>query len=119
MGLDFSHGTAHFSHHGFAEFRDALVKVIDPDKKQHLYYMYLDGTFRKYKNDPLFPFIDHADNEGMLTPAELTKVIPRLKELLKKLDPEDERFVSHREQGKEMLRGMRKAYRNNEDFVFC
>ena len=119
MGLDFSHCNAHFSYHGFGEFRDALVKAIDPDKKQHLYDMYLDDTFRKYRDDPLFPLIDHSDNDGVLTPAELAKVIPRLEELLKKLDPESEHFTFHREQGKEMLRGMRKAYRNNEDFKFC
>ncbi|MCL1700756.1 hypothetical protein [Lysinibacillus sp. Bpr_S20] len=80
MGLDFSHGEAHWSYGGFNNFRRRLASKIG---------MNLDGMvgfggnipFHIYQ-DNIIPLLNHSDCEDELTIEECKQVAPRLRELV-------------------------------------
>lgn len=97
MGLDFSHGDAHWSYGGFAEFRIRLAREIGIELHA------MEGFTESYRNhdrkrkpipwanvkDTIVPLLNHSDCDGELTPEECKTVAPRLRELVSKW-PEDD-----------------------------
>jgi len=76
MGIDFSHGEAHWSYSGFMRFRARLIETLGLG---NLNEMYGDGSFYdKLKNIPIFPLINHSDCDGELTVEEMKQIIPQL-----------------------------------------
>ena len=112
MGIDFSHGGAHWSYGGFHEFRRRLAGEID---------LVLDemkgfGGSRQWAtvDDAIVPLLDHSDCDGELTPETCELMAPRLRELVKNW-PEDD---FHRSQALELADGMDLAAGLDEPLEF-
>ena len=93
MGLDFSHGDAHFSYPGFSLFRKRLMAVLgidvedmegfENDRRKDMIKRGL-ATQRKWESlppDDIYLLVDHSDCDGELTVQECQKIVPRLKQL--------------------------------------
>ncbi len=80
MGVDFSHGEAHFSYSSFAHFRAMLAELIGVDRKQ----MQGCGGQRPWSevDDPLAPFLSRTDCDGWLSPTETSLAAARFRELM-------------------------------------
>jgi len=80
MGLNFSHSTARWSYGGFHYFRKRLANEIGLNLEE----MEGFGGVKNWDevNDPIKPFLNHSDCDGVLTPEECRVVAQRLKELV-------------------------------------
>jgi len=58
MGIDFSHGEAHWSYSGFNRFRCKLIETMGLGD---LNEMYDDGSYTKLSSIPIYPLINHSD----------------------------------------------------------
>lgn len=68
-------------------------------------------------NDPLVPFLNHSDCDGVLTTSECASIAPRLKELItefqNQLDPYDS------VNGLQLVLAMEEAAKTNSTLEFC
>ena len=114
MGLDFSHGGAHWSYSGFMAFRKRLAREIGVDLecmagfappeslidmsakdwdllgfgiKPERFNMSWNGV-----NDTLVPLLNHSDCDGSLSADECCTIAPRLREIVQRWtdDPEQD-----------------------------
>jgi hypothetical protein len=80
MGVDFSHGDAHFGHGTFQLFRERLAAMVGIRLRQ------MAGFGGKVTwstvTDPLSPLLSRSDAGGVLTPEECRSAAARLRELL-------------------------------------
>lgn len=113
MGLDFSHGEAHWSYFGFDLFRRKIASIVMETEIDNLYDDRL--IFKYLSAEPIYPFINHSDCDGVLTPTELEKVIPQLEDAVNKFEDED----SDKYRGLELIKGMKEALKNNNNLRFC
>ena len=113
MGLDFSHGDAHWAYSGFDLFRRKIASIVMETEIDNLY----DGRmiYKYMSAEPIYPFINHSDCDGELTPDELEKLIPQLEDAVNKLEDED----TDKARGLELIKGMKEALRNNNNLRFC
>jgi hypothetical protein len=112
MGIDFSHGDAHWSYSSFNNFRRKLAKEINMDLDQ-MQGFGGDIPFSNYV-DNIIPLLDHSDCDGKLTIGQCKKVEPRLRELVSKWVNDD----WDKERALELADGMKSAYENHEQFIF-
>lgn len=113
MGLDFSHCDAHWSYTGFNHFRCRVASIIMETEKT-IDRLYDERMIYRYlMNEPIYPFIDHSDCDGKLTPDELKQIIPQLEDAVSKIED-----VYDKENGEKLLKGMKLALKNNEDLRF-
>lgn len=122
MGLDFSHGDAHFSYGGFAEFRIRLAQEIGLDL--HAMEGFTDSHRNTNRNrkplswtkvkDAIVPLLNHSDCDGELTVEECLTVAPRLRELVNDW-PEDD---WDRKRAFELADAMEEAAKANESLEF-
>lgn len=114
MGLDFSHGDAHWAYSGFMRFRTKLAAEagialqcmesfawnLSELKPYKAITIYGDSDKKEYIgiqpviawssiNDAIKPLLNHSDCDGELTVKECKKVLPRLRELISKWDDDD------------------------------
>lgn len=94
MGLDFSHGDAHWPYGGFMRFRNALAAyegIHLTDMEGFHRYREPDHPMRSWDTvtTPLKPLLDHSDCDGELTPEECRQVAPRLREVIDAIWPQD------------------------------
>jgi hypothetical protein len=91
MGLDFSHGDAHWAYGGFQRFRERLAEHEGFDlNEMHGFCAPWRGHDPEAHPDrpwsavttPLKPLLNHSDCDGVLTPAECAQVEPRLTEIV-------------------------------------
>lgn len=143
MGLGFSHGDAHWAYSGFNFFRVKLAKEIgiclylmEGFWVKESYYSAVERTFRAVGadvidkhfnwlpetplkwgkiNDPIVPLLCHSDCEGSLTISECKKIWPRLEELI--LDWPEEDY--DKQQGLELIDGMKDAIKEKKKLKFC
>lgn len=113
MGLDFSHGDAHWGYSGFNIFREKLAHEIGMDLRT------MEGfngniPFSKY-NDDILPLLDHSDCDGELTVDECIKIVPRLREIIGKWSDDDR----DKTRAMALADGMEEAINENEIFEFC
>ncbi len=112
MGIDFSHGNAHWSYSGFNRFRMRLASEIGISLDD------MEGYGGEYKweiiSDPIKPLLTHSDCDGLLSPDVLFNVAQRLREIVSSWDDEDyDKF-----QAIELAEGMELAYHLKEDLIF-
>jgi len=90
MGLDFSHGDAHWAYSEFHRFRERLAEHEGFDlNAMHGFCAPWRGHDPETHPDrpwdeittPLKPLLDHSDADGELTPDECKVVEPRLREI--------------------------------------
>ena len=118
MGLDFSHGDAHFSYHGFNMFRERLATQIGIDLNSMLGYEdYGDPIGKSWEGieDPIVLLLHHSDCEGELSPEACLKIAPRLRELLSSWE---EGVGSTKRSGLKLAKAMEEAGEANEALEF-
>lgn len=98
MGLDFSHGDAHWSYGNFAGFRRKLSD---------------DGSVFDY-NNILCPLLIHSDCEGELSVKDCKKIAPILREIVSKWVDDDYDRVN----GLRLADGMDMAAAQNVPLLF-
>jgi hypothetical protein len=112
MGIDFSHGNAHWAYSGFNRFRAQLAEQIGMKLKDMEGF---DGTTAwKDFEDDIIPLLNHSDCDGHLTISECKKIAPRLKELIKDWDD----INSDKSRAEELIIGMEDAIDKNENLEF-
>ncbi|MFW6219834.1 MAG: hypothetical protein ACOCZ5_01340 [bacterium] len=116
MGIDFSHGDAHWSYGGFHRFRILIAENCNINLSE----MEGFGGTKSWENidDPIVPFLYHSDCDGKLSPKECKMIIPRLRELIKMI-PEEDQYQYDITMGLELVEGMTLASSCNEDLIFC
>src|SRR6056297_594294 len=103
MGLNFSHGDAHWAYSGFNRFRKKIASIVMETEVDNLYD---DRMIYKYMSaEPIYPFINHSDCDGELTPKELKQIIPQLEDAVNKLEDDD----GDKYRGLELIKGMKEA----------
>lgn len=112
MGLDFSHGNAHWSYSGFNNFRRRLAAQIGLDLNDMIGF----GGWRTWDdiNDKIKPFLTHSDCDGSLTIKQMKVIIPRLKELTKEWAEDD----YDKQNCNDLIKGMQKAIKENKKLQF-
>jgi len=76
MGIDFSHGEAHWAYSGFMRFRSLLASSLGYETP--LMEMYDNGSHDVMENEPIYPLINHSDCDGELTVEEMKQILPQL-----------------------------------------
>ena len=112
MGLDFSHGNAHWSYSGFGHFRSKLVDTLGYTVP--LNTMYEDGTYIRMKNEPIYPLINHSDCDGNLTVEEMQQILPQLEDIVNRWN--DDEYDKTR--GLQLIESMKEAIDDNEPLEF-
>ena len=88
MGLDFSHGKAHWSYSGFhrARCRLALEIGINFEKMRGIapYDEALPWEPHIKTGERIIPLLIHSDCDGYFMPSQCRKIAPRLRELVSK-----------------------------------
>lgn len=112
MGIDFSHGDAHWSYSGFNHFREHLAREIGMDLSSMQGF---DGDipFSNFTDD-ILPLLNHSDCDGDLSPQECAKIAPRLRDLIQKWPDDD----YDKQRGMMLAEGMEKATQRKERFRF-
>lgn len=113
MGIDFSHGEAHWAYSGFMRFRSRLAE--DLGYAVPLSEMYDDGSYVCMKNEDIYPLINHSDCDGDLTPSEMLQIIPQLMTIVSQWEDDD----YEKQRGLQLIEGMKEAIAANENMVFC
>lgn len=120
MGLDFSHGDAHWAYSGFGRFREKLARAEGFNLND------MEG-FRRSHEPPrpmrswdtvttdLKPLLDHSDCDGELTSEECKQVAPRLKEIIADWPLED----YDRRSGLDLVAAMEYCAEHGETLEFC
>lgn len=113
MGLDFSHGEAHWSYSGFHRFRVELAAAIGVDLDQ----MQGFGGEISWENvnNPIIPLLNHSDCDGELSPEECRQIAPKLKEIVSNW-PEDD---YDRRQAERLAEAMETCANEGDALEFC
>ena len=85
MGLDFSHGDAHWAYSGFGRFRERLAATVGiPLLRMRGFCKYGDGEGIEWpvSDEPLLILLHHSDCDGELTPDECRKIARRLRDVV-------------------------------------
>lgn len=117
MGLGFSHSDAHWSYHGFMEFRTHLANSIGID----LDMMKGFGGDRKWpsaENEPLIHLLYHSDCDGELTPEQCKVIAPRLREIVSSWPDSDYKVMYDKKNALLLADGMEEAAANGEPLEF-
>lgn len=88
MGLDFSHGTAHWSYGGFHRARTKLAAVlgIELDAMQGFGG---NKAWPDAEKVPLVGLLYHSDCDGDLTPDQCRKIAPALRAAVQQWPADD------------------------------
>lgn len=113
MGLDFSHGDAHWSYRGFNRFRERLATIIGFNLREMDGFTY-NGLSWGLIDDPVKDLLNHSDCDGELTPEQCSIIVPRLKELISNWNEDD----WDRQGANDLIEGMQEAIANNENLEF-
>jgi len=112
MGIDFSHGEAHWSYSGFNNFRNKLVEALGYTTSLNV--MYEDGTYTRMQKEPIYPLINHSDCDGDLTVEEMQQILPQLKDIINRW-PDGE---YDKTRGLYFIEGIEEAISENESLEF-
>ena len=117
MGIDFSHGNAHWSYSGFHHARTRLAAVIgiDLNRMQGFQRSLIAGDTNQRPiswstvTDVIAPFLYHSDCDGELSPEECRMLAPRLRQLIENWPDEDyekKNFFERAREGEEAAAAM-------------
>lgn len=112
MGLDFSHGQAHFSYSGFDRFRIKLARELSIELEEMEGYKE-NGISWDGIDDPIVLLLHHSDCDGELSPEACTLIAIRLRELVRNWegDPDMVRAIY-------LAEGMEEAATAGEPLLF-
>ncbi|MGG1659520.1 hypothetical protein [Brevibacillus sp. NRS-1366] len=112
MGLDFSHCEARWAYSGFHRFRRRLAEMIGFDLESMKGF----GGERSWDEieDPIVPFLNHSDCDGILTAVECSLVYPRLEQLIQHWNDTDMDKI----RALDLIEGMKICVENNENLEF-
>ena len=115
MGIDFSHTDAHWAYSGFNRFRTRVAKTIGIDLQKMKGFTGTSGgiSWEPYTYHALYPFLDHSDCDGTLSPEECRLVAPALRMALEEIDDEYDK-----RQGLLLVEGMEEAGGAGETLKF-
>lgn len=115
MGLGFIGSSASWSYSGFSDFRTKLAEEAGIRlKDMEGFCDEGEGIPWSSINEPLEPFLNHSDCEGELTPEEMAKVFPRMRELVSRW-PDS----YHRSRGLQLASDMELLTAKSETLIFC
>lgn len=113
MGLDFSHGKAHWSYRGFHRFRIKLAASIGIELEQMDGF---GGTKEWDRTDPLTILLDHSDCEDDIKAEDCEAVAKRLREEVSKWGDD---FTYDKEHALLLAKGLEAAAKENKPLRFC
>jgi len=113
MGIDFSHGEAHWSYSGFNRFRCKLIETMGLGD---LNGMYDDGSYTKLSSIPIYALINHSDCDGDLTVKEMEAIIPQLDLIINIWEANGDDYDVGR--GRDFITGMKDAIEDGESLEF-
>lgn len=113
MGIDFSHGEAHWAYSGFMRFRGMLATSLGYARPLH--EMYDDGSYVCMEQEAIYPLINHSDCDGDLIVEEMNQILPQLKTIIAEWDDND----FDKQRGLDLIEGMELAVSEGVTFVFC
>jgi hypothetical protein len=112
MGVDFSHGDAHFGHRHFHAFRETLAAMVGIQlDKMSGFGGTVDWTA---VTDPIAPLLSRNEAGGELSPDECRAAATRLEEIMA---DERNRYEMRGAQWEELLAGLKEAAAAGEPFV--
>lgn len=119
MGIDFSHGEAHWAYSGFMRFRSLLAETLG--YRTPLSEMYNSGTHDVMKNEPIWPLINHSDCDGELTVEEMKQILPQLIAIVNIWEGQHDGSPGKYEieRTNAFIDGMKIAIDDDETFEFC
>lgn len=113
MGLDFSHGEAHWSYSGFHRFRHKLAKEIGIENLDEMEGFGGPILWDGFK-DPIVDLLSHSDCDGDLLPEQCKEIASRLRVLT--IGWEDPDY--DKQHALFLAKGMDLAYKKNEKLYF-
>ena len=112
MGINFSHSDAHWSYHGFHDFRKRLAAEIGINLNE----MQGFGGNLSWDEitDPIVSLLNKSDLEGELSSQECASTAPRLRELISEWQEGYDKY-----HGLSLADGMESCALLDEVFEFC
>jgi len=116
-----------FSYNGFNEFRHRIARSIglkDVDPSMSDTDMYMTGRYKEIESShPMYPLIDHDDNEGDLGPDDCGMVGSYLQVLIEEWEKEladsfDNGLDHAIKQGKKLAEVMLECHENGNTLLF-
>ena len=118
MGIQFSHCKASWSYSGFMRFRERLAESIGMQLRKMPGFRDNQEEFAwEDYDDPIIPFLNHSDCDGVLTPEQCRTIAPRLREIISTWEDNFENSYDL-EMAEELIRGMEIAEKENENLQF-
>lgn len=113
MGIDFSHGGAHWAYSGFHRFRERLSEAEGFDLNM------MDGfggsgVSWKTVETPLKPLLDHSDCDDDLSAEDCAGIWPRLSEIVETWPDGD----FDKQEGRKLVTGMVDCARSGQRLTF-
>jgi hypothetical protein len=106
MGLDFSHGDAHWGYISFNGFRTRLAATTGRTLES-----FWTG---QYNDHPLAPLLNHSDCDGEISPEDCARVAPALKAIMEQWPEND----SDRHKGLLLVEAMQECVVKKEPLEF-
>lgn len=113
MGLDFSHGEAHWSYSGFNRFRRSLSAAAKLGALEAREGFGGQKAWPATTEDPIIVLLNHSDCDGDIDPAHLPALAARLDELAPLLEDFDA------SQARLLAAGCREAAAEGVPLEFC
>ncbi|HZZ77145.1 MAG TPA: hypothetical protein VFE62_01420 [Gemmataceae bacterium] len=113
MGIDFSHGNAHWSYSGFHAFRKRLASTLGLDLDDMKGF----GGDRSWEDvtDHIKELLDHSDCDGELSPEACIRIAPRLRDMVTPWADDDYDKIN----AMNLADGMELAAAQNNPLMFC
>ena len=117
MGLDFSHGDAHWAYSGFNRFRERLAQIIGFKLRDMQGFTDSIESGLSWDNikDPIKDLLNHSDCDGELMVNQCQTIAPRLNEMIKDWGEDDFDKI----QALRLSEGMEESIGDKETFEFC
>lgn len=128
MGLDFSHGDAHWTYSGFMRFRTKLAAEIGvflplmegfereygPESEMFKRYDDILPIEWQHVQHPLVPFLRHSDCDGFLAPTLCEEIARHIATIIRYWPKEDRDTV----EAEKLIEGLEDAAFKKEQFEF-
>ena len=116
MGLDFSHGEAHWAYSSFNRFRERLAQIAGFNLRDMQGFTDPPVIGKDWDNitDPIKDLLNHSDCDGELTPTQCVTIIPRLGKMIKGWEDDD----YDKQNASNLINGMKEAIKEQENLEF-
>lgn len=111
--LTFSYGEAAWSYKGFERFQNKVYASMNMPSST-MEEAYETGELIDIDGHPLLPLLEHSVCDGVLTVDEMRQMLPVLKRLISRWKDND----PDKQNGLDLIAGMKKAVQEGEDLRF-